>query len=409
MKWSFILRLLVFSFLFPFVLFGNDFLLVVNGSGIADEKPRYIGSFSHIQFEKSSDLKPIGFASESIPQNTFQPLHSLNYNDMGHTFLIEEDESLYEIEAELVYGDKDSHCLIYLEKGSKYGRFSKWKKIGQFFDHRISTPMDRKFGTASDIDKNGKTVILYYAFGDDTMLGYFSSGDLESRDQIEGSNEMEILYMNLEYGSPGSIDMMETLPHEYMHLINYTNRQKRGFSEMDLWMDEGLAESATEFVMKRALDTNLEILRDHSYSSWTETALCSWDESDEDYALSYLFMQYLKIQAGTMDIFKKMVNHPQGTAHSLPKIMKEYVPEFDSFHTILKSFYLALILNEDEGIYGFKSMNRTYNIQPEMVDSNFSGYLYPGGSAYLPLPEGEINITVPSSKHILVIDSRDYR
>ena len=206
--------------------------------------------------------------------------------------------------------------------------------------------------------------------------------------------------MNLEYDSPGSRDMIETLPHEYMHLINYTNRQKRAYSEMDIWMDEGLAESSTEFVLKRVLDTNLEVFRDNYYSPWTGTALCTWEERDEDYALSYLFMQYLKIQAETTDIFRKMINHPLGSAHSLPLVMKEYVPEFDSFQSILKSFYLALILKEDEGIYGFKSMNRVFNFQPEYADSNFTGYLYPGGAAYLPLPEGEINITLPSSKHI---------
>ncbi|MBF9014013.1 MULTISPECIES: hypothetical protein [unclassified Oceanispirochaeta] len=409
MKRLLALNILIFSFLLPFSIFGNDFLLIVNGSAKPDEKPHFIGSFSHLQFEKSSGHRSSGSPAESIPQYTFQPRNSLTHNDRNHIFLIEEEESIYEVEANLVYGDKDSRCLIYMEKGSKFDNFSQWEMIGRFFDRRISSRMDRSFGTPSDIDKNGKTVILYYSFLDDTMLGYFSSGDLESINHMESSNEMEILYMNIEYGSPGSKEMMETLPHEYMHLINYTNRQKHGYSEMDLWMDEGLAESATEFVMRRVIDSNLEVFSDSSYSPWTGTALCTWEERDEDYALSYLFMQYLKIQAGTSDIFRKMINHPQGTAHSLPKIMKEYVPEFDSFHNILKSFYLALILKEDEGIYGFKSMNKIYDFQPEYADSNFKGYLYPGGAVYLPLPEGDINITVPSSKHIMVIDSRDYR
>lgn len=411
MKWHHNLSITIFVTLLilPSTLFANDFLLIINGSGKPAEKPRFVGSFSHLQFEKSSGHESLGSYAEPISRYRFQPHDSLNYNDKNHTFLIEEEEFIYEIEADLVYGDKDSRCLIYVENGSKYSRFSKWEKIGKFFDHSVSSPMERSFGTPSDIDKNGKIVILYYSFEDDTMLGYFSSGDLESRDEIDSSNEMEILYMNLDYGSPGSKDMIETLPHEYMHLINYSNRQKRDYSEMDIWMDEGLAESAAEFVLKKVLDTSLEVFRDSSYSPWSGTALCTWEELDEDYALSYLFMQYLKIQAETTDIFRQMINHPLGSAHSLPLVMKEYVPEFDSFHSILKGFYLALILKEDEGIYGFKSMNRIFDFQPEYADSNFSGYLYPGGAVYLPLPEGEVNTIVPSSKHIMVIDSRDYR
>ncbi len=396
-------------FLSAVLAWGEDYLLVINGSGYAEEDPRYIGSFEHLPFERSIDRnRPDHPVKESSPLD-FQPRISLSHRDERHLFMVEEEDRIYEIEGRLVYGDERSRCLIYAERGGKYGEEYDWERIGRFFDRRIYPVLTRSFGPVGDIDRNGKVVILYYSFLDDSMLGYFSAGDLASRREIESSNEMEILYMNSGYGNPASSDMMETLPHEFLHLINYSVRQRRGYREMDLWMDEGLAESAAELVMKRPLLSNLEIFEDAAFLPWSGTALCAWGERDEDYAMSYLFMQYLKVQAGTTEIFRKMIRHPLGTSFSLPLIMKDYVPEFESFPAILKGLYLALLLDEDEGIYGFKGMNRFYQVEPGPAEASFGGYLYPGGAVYLPLPEGALKMSENPEQQIMVIDTREFR
>lgn len=388
---------------------GEDYLLVINGSGHPEEAPRYIGSFEHLPFERSAASEGMDNPVEDTSRTGFRPEKSLTWRDERHLFLVEEEEGIYEIEGRLVYGGEESRCLIYAESGSKYERQFDWSRVGRFFDRKVYPVLSRSFGRPGDIDGNGKIVIFYYSFLDDTMLGYFSGGDLFSRREIESSNEMEILYMNCDYGSPLSRDMMETLPHEFMHLINYSARQRRGFMEMDLWMDEGLAECATELVMRKVLSSNMEVFRDPAYSTWRGSALCAWGEGDEDYALSYLFMEYLKVQAGTTEIFRKMIRHPMGSAFSLPEIMREHVPEFDSFPAILRSFYLALLLGEDEGLYGFRGMNGSYQVEPRPAGDSFEGYLFPGGAVYLPLPDGEPVMTEEPSKHIMVIDTRDYR
>lgn len=106
------------------------------------------------------------------------------------------------------------------------------RQLAQKFDNEIYTAMENAFGSPTDIDSNGKVVILYYNMGasETYTLGYFSPNDLTLGN---GCNEMEVFYMNIKYGieqgstataNPLDADLIRTLAHEFQHLINYGQR-----------------------------------------------------------------------------------------------------------------------------------------------------------------------------------------
>ena len=178
-------------------------------------------------------------------------------NDQKYTFKVTEGTATKDLATSKVYGTATSKCLIFLDDAvtTTYN----WDTVGQKFDNEIYSAMTGAFGDPTDIDANGKVVILYYDMGaaESTTYGYFMSGDLSLGSD---GNEMEVFYMNIKFGietgsaataDPLDPELIRTLSHEFEHLINYGQRVMiKKINRMDSWMDEGLAESAEQLVGK---------------------------------------------------------------------------------------------------------------------------------------------------------------
>ncbi len=215
-----------------------------------------------------------------------------------------------------IYGVKlasSSHVSIYVDQEAiDAGLISEQKaaEISQEFDSLIYPSVTQNFSYPEDVDGNGKIILLLYDIKDNYdqtgayVGGYFYPVDFYSNDSVQAqapalhSNEGDLIYVDINH--PPSFDWndtLQTVAHEFQHLVNYSQELRDGNqSGMDTWIDEGLAESAAHLcygVQQNRIDDY------NGYAGINKHPLFYWDRNNvfPNYAKSYLFMQYLRIQS----------------------------------------------------------------------------------------------------------------
>ncbi len=147
------------------------------------------------------------------------------------------------------------------------------------FDRIVWPVVTENFGTPSDVDRNGRVLILFTSavnqltpVGADYIVGgFFFSRDLfptedeEGIDGCESSNERELFYL-LAPDPSGTINgntrskayvrrsSFGTVAHEFQHLVNASRRLYENDAPdfEETWLDEGLAHIAEELSFYRA-------------------------------------------------------------------------------------------------------------------------------------------------------------
>jgi Peptidase M30. len=238
------------------------------------------------------------------------------------------------------------------------------KKIGIEFEKNIY-PLDTEyFGNPPDV--SGKINILCFNIldgattaGDAFEAGYFDPQDLFD---VPYSNRTDIFYIDTNplMGTGATLDVSQaytTLAHEFQHMINFNQKVfAQGNYPMDTWMDEGLAVSAEHLYHPSdqadqiaEYNTDPDVANGHS--------LLYWDYNGDmlaNYSLSYLFMQYFRIQSGQNNkIFKALINDPHSNYLAVQDLIHKYIDPKMSFGKFMTDFRIALYLNRKTGRYGF--------------------------------------------------------
>jgi len=115
-------------------------------------------------------------------------------------------------------------------------------------------------------------------------------------------------------GMSGTKDVTKaysTLAHEFQHMVNYNQNVliEGDHSDMDTWLDEALSMAAEQIYRKgfERPDRLLQCLRIHSGRAFPVVLGQLWRRL-ANYSLSYLFGQYIKLQAGQGNaIFKEII------------------------------------------------------------------------------------------------------
>ena len=156
-------------------------------------------------------------------------------------------------------------AIIYQDLAAPAGGFTSadFTMFGALFDDPIYDTDAQVFGTPSDIDGNGRVIILFTPRvnaltdrGDASFIaGYFYGCDLVERTRCSDSNRGEIFYSLVPdpAGKFGDVRTSATvlravapvLAHELQHMINFAHRNQ---SLDALWLSEGLAHSAEDVV-----------------------------------------------------------------------------------------------------------------------------------------------------------------
>ncbi len=298
-----------------------------------------------------------------------------------------------------------TRCYVFVENGEE-GTHD-WPAVATLFDNQVWTKDTGIFGNPTDVDGNSKVVILYYKMKkndnseEPNILGYFFPGDLITGAlpaDVDFSNRMEVFYMNLSFGEPLHSEMQRTLFHEFQHMINYGQRRiLANKPEMDIWLNEGLAESAEHYGLGTPGTSRIESMNtDSSGYIRNGMPLLVWFGDDANYGLSYTFVQYCRLQTGDWNIMTELINHDYGDYRALEAVVGQKVADLDSFDKLVKGYHLARLVN-GSGIQGFKDENSTFRFTLRPPTDDLETFkLMPGGAIFLPVTEANLDGFVAS-------------
>jgi hypothetical protein len=386
---------------------------------------------NHLKITKK-DIPSAYKTSLGISLSAFDDdIETLTHLDTTHTFEAYDipngtGTSPVYVEATLKYGSSTSKCLIYVQNG--YDSLIKavasgtqdletdWESLGQTFDDTIYPRLTEKFGPYYDIDSNEKVIFLFYnvdpsendnAYANGFLAGYFWPQDIVPVDGVY-TNQKDMVYMNLV--TFGTTQTLQTLAHEYAHLIAYSVRRINALNDankdlglIDTWMNEGIAEAAAHYGLDLALDTNIEVIKTSSTIRDGEVGIFDWTGSAYQYATVYNFLQYARIQSTSgYNLFSELIQHSSGSYTSLESLLTEQNDAFETMEDIVRSYHVANVVNQESGIYGYKDERSTFSYVNLSAPSSSTSRIHPGAAVNFYPSDDDTNNFVPigAGEHI---------
>ncbi len=268
------------------------------------------------------------------------------------------------------------HILIYMdERSTATLTDTEMDRIGALFNTRLYDLAVEKFGSESDLDGNGKVIVLMTPFvnglvtksqceAESFVAGYFYPNDLYLRNA--NSNKGEVFYTiapdpTATYSCAHSSAFVRriipgTFIHEFQHMISFNQHVlARGGSSEDVWLNEGLSliaeETAGKYfeqlypvplgqVFPDSASMFLEDIVVHAYDyisaskAYSVTTFDGFGELEERGA-AWLFLRWLGDQKGD-EIFARLV---QTRATSIENVQSK---AGESFAALFGDFSLAV-------------------------------------------------------------------
>jgi hypothetical protein len=209
------------------------------------------------------EVEPMAFRS---PSDEYLALQVPEIGDRREFNVLNSEKQFDKVSARIQY--ITDHSLVYVDEDTPSDGFtsSDLEELATEFESPIYSTVTEAFGSESDLDGNGRVVILLTPAvnrltpeGSDSYVGGFFFG-LDLLSDRSGSNRGEIFYAVVpdptgDHGPPLSRStLMYTLPsilaHEFEHMIHYNQRILLGGAESQdaLWLSEALAQMAEDLV-----------------------------------------------------------------------------------------------------------------------------------------------------------------
>jgi hypothetical protein len=264
----------------------------------------------------------------------------------------------------LAEGEK---CLVWAERSAGVS-VATGEAIAREYDDHIYDKIVGTFGSddimaSGDVDGNGKLILFLLDIkdgfnGSSYTAGYFYPNDLYASNYSNGS---DMIYVDTYPSRLCSPESYATIAHELQHFINFTTRTRvlNNLYGMDRWVDEGLS-SAAEYIYREEHNeerinrfTQSETIRQgNNFFVWDDNSVNLLDE----YSTVYLFFQWLRIQSGGTEIYKRIVESPHSDYRAVTgAISGAFAEELGStsWETTLRSWFAANYINGREGLYGY--------------------------------------------------------
>jgi hypothetical protein len=313
----------------------------------------------------------------------------------------------YQINARLAYSGPKANVWVN-DNDLTFVSDVQAKVLGSEFEQKVYPAVTNNFGSESNVDGDGKINILCFDIQDGFsgsggyIAGYFYGGDL-----FEGttSNKSEIFYIdtNPTMGMNYTLDVsmaFETLAHEFQHMVEFNqNVLIEGKNQSDTWLSEGLSMASEQIYLGQGLDDRIDyynisttIPNGHSLLFWGD-----FGDILSNYSLSYLFIQYLKLQTNQGNaIFKEILQDPNNNYKAVENVAKRYIHHDMTFGKLMTNFRIALLLKEPSGLYGFKG-EPFFNALQNKTFTGSSVNLRGGGSV-VKIYKAEEGFSIPASK-----------
>ena len=327
--------------------------------------------------------------------------------------------AFYTVNAELLYqGEK---CYVWGEISARVSEETA-QSIANTYDKTIFPKMVDAFSNGTEFrdedgvivarnpmeladyygDGNGKLIILLlnirdsYGVGGNRAFvqGYFWSGDMFSRSVVPNSNEADMIYIDTNPGRPGTKDSNSTLAHEMQHLMNFALSVAKRGRPMDLWIDEGLATSSAwiwsgehdrDQVSWYNEDPFGTIRGGNNFFVWGNKTETNQGVVLDDYSTVYLFFQWLRLQAGSANIYRNIINSEYYDVRAVTSAANAAIPGmgYNEWGTLLRNWFAANYVNASSGPYGYRNDSLLRTIQPKYLTGNPGSFpLAPGEGVY---------------------------
>jgi len=239
--------------------------------------------------------------------NTMNGSYSWSFVTVTGFWAYDSDTSLnphYFVSAHLV--GEGTHCLIYLEAGQQVDPDTINSIVNQF-DNAIYASEVMVFGEEPNpgIDGNSKIYIFLHDIRDSYtpssgsyIAGYFSPLDEYDISISTYSNQKELLNMDIYPGIAGDPVFLNTLAHEFQHMINWNQKTNLRSVFEDTWLNEAMSEIAPVFC---TYGPDYERVIQYQNRPWD--SLVDWYGQLYDYAIVYMWAQYLKDRVTNTDSY----------------------------------------------------------------------------------------------------------
>jgi len=276
-------------------------------------------------------------------------------------------QETYQLVADLA-GTSPS-AFVYVERGQTAAA-SVAQSVANEFDQAIRGTVRSYFGTETDVDRNGRVIILLLDIRDGFVdPGGYVGGYFDPRDLFvtTGSNQSELLYIDTNPSIPGSADFLRTIAHEFQHLANFAeNYLYEGGDQQDTWINEGLSLSA-EFLYSGAhsqmrldyynadpadpADPEGAIARGDNFYVWGN------DDVLTDYSTAYIFFQWLRIHASNgAGIYREIIANGDADYHAVVDAAANRIPgSTGTIDGLIRDWYIAIRYGLSSGLHGFGS------------------------------------------------------
>jgi hypothetical protein len=293
------------------------------------------------------------------------------------------------------------------------------------FDDPIHPTHLQVFGAPSDIDGNGRVLILFTPRvnaltprgSSSFVTGFFYGCDLLARSRCSGTNQAEIFYSlvpdpNGRWGDRrATVTVMAAVPpvlaHEFQHMIQFA---RRGFSNDVLWLAEGLAHMA-EQVIAEVFDARAEVLRAELFrsvvrsngrqylSGYRSTSLIA-EEAPGSTAMrggAWLLLMYLRGHYGGNDLLRRL------TGSQLSGVESVVAETGRPWHELASDFAVALWAHEAPATLGQRAKEYGFVGYSPRTELTPVGGVYPVQPDSLGWHDFAVSAVVPPASQFYVL------
>jgi len=351
--------------------------VVANETGSGAPGTYTVGEeFEAWRWEQTRELveragRPTGMTAQRAPASVQQ---TRQFNVLKTTTgSVLETSSYQRVTAELRYSG--TKCLVYSDidtLGSGNLAQSDFNAMGQAFDTSIETTNVAYFGGYSDIDGNGKVIILSTPVvnrmtppgSGGFIAGFFLSIDLYTTPSVPvgTTNQAEVLYLLASdpgsfWGNPFPVaftaqENINTTAHEHEHLISFSRRLlvEHGPAQ-ETWLEEGMAHMAERL---NGIDTANQNRAALYLDDPGNISLEHNSAPLEQRGGIYLFLQLMADRYGT-DILKSIVQSKCTGRACIQNVTGENF--YDLFAEFLAALYLTGRGITDDPQFNFASID----------------------------------------------------
>lgn len=224
------------------------------------------------------------------------------------------------------------------------------KVLADAFDNNIYPKETATWGSEPNpgVDGDPRITVLL----EEMMVnrgGYFETSNSYPKNEAQGSNEREMVSLNVEVLISDPFLEKIFLAHEFQHLISFNQKDKIYNSAEDVWLNELRSEYSVSLVGYNDpySNSNLEH-RVETFSNNRSDSLTEWPNQNLDYASAALFAEYIVEQFGS-NILSETLKSPLVGILSLNKYLSDkgyYNSSVGGFSDVFLNWLGALYLND---------------------------------------------------------------